>query len=52
MPRMWKSRLPLPKLQPNITLYKYFIDYLYDAMPFYLAYEVRVVLSVTPTTTA
>lgn len=37
------------KLQPNITMYKYFIDHLYDAMPFYLAYEVRVVLSVTPT---
>ncbi|MBQ8719943.1 MAG: hypothetical protein IJY65_02810 [Clostridia bacterium] len=30
------------KLTPNIDLYKYFIDYLWDSMPFYLAYEIRV----------
>lgn len=37
------------KLEPNIELYKHFIDYLWADMPFYLAYEVRVTLSVTPT---
>lgn len=37
------------KLEPNIALYKHFIDYLWADMPFYLAYEVRVTLSVTPT---
>ena len=37
------------KLEPNIELYKHFIDYLWADMPFYLAYEVRVMLSVTPT---
>ena len=36
------------KLEPNIELYKHFIDYLWADMPFYLAYEVRVTLSVTP----
>lgn len=34
------------KFEPNISLYKYFIDYLYEHMPFCLAYEVRVVLEV------
>jgi hypothetical protein len=37
------------KLEPNIDLYKHFIDYLWADMPFYLAYEVRVLLSVSPT---
>ncbi len=34
------------KLQPNITLYKYFIDYLWANMPFCLAYDIRVYLTV------
>jgi hypothetical protein len=36
------------KLEPNIELYKFFIDYLWADMPFYLVYDVRVVLSVSP----
>ncbi len=36
------------KLQPNMELYKYFIDYLYADMPFYLAYQVGIQLSVRP----
>ena len=36
------------KLQPNMDLYKYFIDYLYADMPFYLAYQVGIRLSVSP----
>lgn len=36
------------KLEPNIELYKHFINYLWADMPFYLAYEVRVQLSVFP----
>ena len=35
------------KLEPNISLYKYFVDYLWDNMPFYLAYEIKVTLLVT-----
>lgn len=38
------------KLQPNMDLYKYFIDYLYADMPFYLAYQVGIQLYVTPET--
>lgn len=38
------------KLQPNMELYKYFIDYLYADMPFYLAYQIGVQLYVTPAT--
>jgi hypothetical protein len=38
------------KLQPNMELYKYFIDYLYADMPFYLAYQVGIKLYVTPET--
>ena len=33
------------KLEPNLSIYKYFIDYLWDNMPFFLIYEVRVTLS-------
>ena len=40
------------KLQPNMELYKYFIDYLYADMPFYLAYQVGIQLSVKPATTS
>ena len=40
------------KLQPNMALYKYFIDYLVNYMPFYLAYQVGIQLSVTPAATA
>ena len=35
------------KLEPNINLYKHFIDYLWDNMPFCLAYEIRVTMSVS-----
>jgi hypothetical protein len=34
------------RLCPNISLYKYFIDYLWDSMPFYLAYDVHVAIDV------
>ena len=37
------------KLQPNMELYKYFIDYLVNEMPFYLSYQVGIQLSVNPT---
>ena len=40
------------KLQPNMALYKYFIDYLVNYMPFYLAYQVGIQLSVTPAAVA
>lgn len=33
---------------PNVSLYKHFIDYLWDNMPFFLAYEIRVTLEVLP----
>jgi hypothetical protein len=36
------------KFTPNIDLYKHFIDVLWDSMPFYLAYEVKVRLEVIP----
>lgn len=36
------------KLLPNIELYKYFVDYLWNHMPFFLAYDVRVGLTVSP----
>ena len=36
------------RLQPNLLLYKNFIEHLWDHMPFFLAYEVRVSLDVTP----
>ena len=36
------------KLQPNMAMYKYFIDYLYAHMPFYLSYQVGIQLSVNP----
>lgn len=38
------------KLQPNMELYKHFIDILYADMPFYLAYQVAIQLYVTPAT--
>ncbi len=38
------------KLQPNMEMYKYFIDYLYAHMPFYLSYQVGIQLSVNPAT--
>jgi hypothetical protein len=38
------------KLQPNMELYKYFVDILYADMPFYLAYQVGIKLYVTPET--
>ena len=36
------------KLEPNISLYKHFIEYLWNNMPFFLAYEIRVTLSLEP----
>lgn len=36
------------KLQPNMELYKYFVDILYADMPFYLAYQVAIQFYVTP----
>lgn len=36
------------RLVPNVSLYKHFIDYLWDNMPFFLAYEIRVTLEVLP----
>jgi hypothetical protein len=37
------------KLEPTMSLYKHFIDYLWNNMPFFLAYEIRVTLEVLPT---
>ena len=34
------------KLEPNVAIYSGFIDYLWDNMPFFLAYEVRVTFEV------
>lgn len=39
------------KLQPNMELYKYFIDILYADMPFHLAYQVGIQLYVVPEST-
>ena len=36
------------KIEPNLSLYKYFVEYLWDHMPFFLAYRVRVTLEVAP----
>ena len=36
------------KLEPNMPLYKEFIEPLYAHMPFYLSYETRIMLSVRP----
>lgn len=36
------------KLEPNVSLYKHFIEYLWNNMPFFLAYEIRVTLNVAP----
>ena len=36
------------KIEPNLSLYKYFVEYLWDNMPFLLAYRVRVTLEVAP----
>lgn len=36
------------RLEPNMPLYKNFIEHLYAYMPFYLSYETRIILSVTP----
>ncbi|MBR7095417.1 MAG: hypothetical protein IKC73_04285 [Clostridia bacterium] len=35
------------RLQPNLSLYKHFIEHLWNRMPFFLAYEVRVTLDVS-----
>lgn len=36
------------KLEPNVSLYKHFIEHLWNNMPFFLAYEIRVTLDVSP----
>jgi glycerol-3-phosphate dehydrogenase len=38
------------KLEPNVSLYKHFIEHLWNNMPFFLAYEIRVTLDVSPET--
>lgn len=40
------------KLEPNMPLYKEFIEPLYAHMPFYLSYETRIMLSVRPADTS
>lgn len=34
------------RLEPNVALYKYFVEHLWNNMPFFLTYEIRVTLSV------
>ena len=34
------------RLEPNVSLYKYFVEHLWNNMPFFLTYEIRVTLSV------
>lgn len=36
------------KLVPNVSIYARFIDYLWNSMPFFLAYEIRMTFQVTP----
>lgn len=36
------------KLVPNVSIYARFIDYLWNNMPFFLAYEIRMTFQVTP----
>lgn len=38
------------RLEPNVSLYKHFIDHLWNNMPYFLTYEIRATLSVRPQT--
>ena len=34
------------RLEPNVSLYKHFIEHLWNNMPYFLTYEIRATLSV------